>query len=107
MITFVINNIGWRVKIVPPTYPILLTQYGTFTLGCCDTNTKIIYIADGLYEDKFLKVLAHEIVHAAMYSYDVRLTEDQEELLADVFSTYGNEIANVTNKVFKKIKGRL
>jgi hypothetical protein len=89
MITFIINGISWHIKIVPPTYPILLMNYDRFSLGCCDIPTKTIYIADGLYEDKFLKVLAHEIIHAAMYSYNVLLTQDQEELLADVFSTYG------------------
>lgn len=70
---------------------------------------KMIYIVAGLSEDRFKKVLAHEITHAAMYSYQVKLTVDQEELLADIFSTYGNEIVNVTNRVFKKIKrqGRL
>lgn len=106
MITFVINNLGWRVRIVPPTHPILLMNYDRFTLGCCDNTTRTIYIADGLSEGKFKKVLAHEIIHAAMFSYDVLLTLDQEELLADVFSTYGDEIVAVTNKVFKKIKGR-
>ena len=104
MITFVINGIGWRVRIVPPTYPALLMNYDSFTLGCCDNAIKTIFIADGLDEVKFKKVLAHEIIHAAMYSYEVVLTLDQEELLADVFSTYGDEIVMVTNKVFKKIK---
>ncbi len=106
MITFVINGLGWRVRIVPPTYPILLTDKNTFTLGCCDNSTRTIYIADGLDEVKFRKVLAHEVTHAAMFSYKVILTLDQEELLADIFSTYGDEIIAVTNKVFKKIKGR-
>ena len=106
MITFVINGIGWRVQIVPPTYPALLMNYDMFTLGCCDNATKTIFIADGLDEAKFKKVLAHEITHAAMFSYDVILTVDQEELLADIFSTYGDEIVYVTNKVFNKIKSR-
>lgn len=106
MITFVINGLGWRVRIVPPTHPMLLTNRNTFTLGCCDNSTKTIYIADGLDEVKFRKVLAHEVTHAAMFSYNVILTLDQEELLADIFSTYGDEIVAVTNKVFKKIKGR-
>ena len=94
MLTFVINGIGWQVRIVPPTYPALLMNYDRFTLGCCDNVTKTIFIADGLSESKF----------AAMFSYKVILTEDQEELLADIFSTYGGEIVQVTNKVFKKIK---
>ena len=108
MITFIINGIGWQVQIVPPTYPALFVN-NSFTLGCCDNSIKTIYIADGLSENKFYKVLGHEIVHAAMFSYNVSLTIDQEELLADIFSTYGNEIVQVTNKVFRKIKntGRL
>lgn len=106
MIIFVINGMSWRVRIVPPTHPMLLTNRNTFTLGCCDNSTKTIYIADGLDEVKFRKVLAHEVTHAAMFSYNVILTLDQEELLADIFSTYGDEIVAVTNKVFKKIKGR-
>lgn len=103
--SFIINGIVWRVKIVPPTFPALLMNYDRFTLGCCDNATKTIYIADGLSESKFYKVLGHEVTHAAMFSYQVLLTEDQEELLADIISTYGNEIVMVTNKVFKKIKG--
>lgn len=105
MIHAVINGIIWEVRIVPPTFPMLFT--GTsFTLGCCDNLTNTIYIADGLSERKFKKVLGHELTHAAMYSYRVDLTYDQEELLADIISTYGDEIVTVTNKVFRKIKNR-
>ena len=105
MITAVINGIVWKVQIVPPTFPTLFTG-DSFTLGCCDNKTKIIYIADGLSESKFKKVLGHEVTHAAMFSYNVSLTYDQEELLADIISTYGDEIVAVTNKVFRKIKNR-
>ena len=83
----------------------LLTTSGYFTLGCCDIRNKIIYIAQGLGWQKFKKVLCHEITHAAMYSYQVYLTYDQEELIADILSTYGDEVITVTNRVFKKIKG--
>ena len=48
MITFVINGIMWEVRKVPPTFPALFTSSGIFTLGCCDNNLKIIFIADGL-----------------------------------------------------------
>ena len=40
-----------------------------------------------------------------MFSYGVKLTLEQEELLADLLATYGNEISSVTNKIFNKIKG--
>ncbi len=51
------------------------------------------------------KVLCHEIVHAAMFSYNVDLTLEQEELVADLIATYGEEIIEITNQMFKKIKG--
>jgi hypothetical protein len=49
--------------------------------------------------------ICHEITHAAMFSYNVELSPDQEELLADLIATYGDEIIFITNKIFKKIKG--
>ena len=45
-------------------------------LNCCDNKLKTIYIADGLDERKFKKVLGHELTHAAMFSYNVKLTYD-------------------------------
>lgn len=104
MMAFALNGKVWWVRIVPPTFPSLLLPTGDFTLGCCDNSINTIYIADGLDDRTFKKVLSHEITHAAMFSYNVVLTLDQEELLADIFSTYGNEIIMVTNKVFAKIK---
>lgn len=106
MISFVINGIIWEVRIVPPTFPALLTTSGNFTLGCCDNDVKTIFIADGLSNKQFMKVLCHEITHAAMFSYRVKLTIDQEELIADIIATYGNEIIEVTNRVFYKIKNQ-
>lgn len=40
-----------------------------------------------------------------MFSYNVELTLEQEEIIADILATYGEEIIEVTNRVFKKIKG--
>jgi uncharacterized alkaline shock family protein YloU len=40
-----------------------------------------------------------------MFSYGINITIDQEELLADLIATYGEEIIEITNKIFKKIKG--
>lgn len=53
------------------------------------------------------RVLCHEITHAAMYSYNVQLNIDQEEILADLVATYGYEIIEITNKIFKKIEGTM
>lgn len=40
-----------------------------------------------------------------MFSYNIYMTLDQEELIADLLSTYGEEIIFITNKIFKKIRG--
>ena len=45
-----------------------------------------------------------------MFSYNVNLTLDQEEVLADLIATYGEEIVDMTNAVFDRIRekwGRL
>jgi hypothetical protein len=39
-----INGEGWRIKIVSPSHPALLTPEGTIALGCCDDNVKTIFI---------------------------------------------------------------
>lgn len=71
----------------------------------CDDNLKCIFVASGLNMTLLKKVLCHEIVHAAMFSYNVDLTIEQEELVADLVATYGEEIIEITNQMFKKIKG--
>jgi hypothetical protein len=103
---FKINNISWAVHFVPPFFYILKTDNGGYTLGACVKDNHTIYIANNLSLEKTKKVLCHEITHAAMFSYDVFLTLDQEELLADLIATYGNEIIEVTNKIFNKIKNK-
>lgn len=50
------------------------------------------------------KVLCHQITHAAMFSYNVNLSLEQEELIADLISTYGDEIIYITNKIFNKLQ---
>ena len=53
------------------------------------------------------KVLCHELTHAAMFSYGVDLTHTQEELVADLMATYGQEIICKTNKIFQKYMATL
>jgi len=50
------------------------------------------------------KVLCHEVVHAAMFSYNVEISLAEEELLADLFATYGQEIIDITNRIFLRLK---
>lgn len=98
-----LNGVGWRVLLVPSGHPDLMRQNGTFTLGCCDNDQKTIFIDENLNLVYLKKVLCHELVHACMFSYGVELEEAQEELLADLIATYGDEIISTTNTVFARL----
>lgn len=100
---FTINQETWGVKLVTPHHPKLIRSDGTPSIGACDDITKTIYIDETLEPFLMKKVLCHEITHAAMFSYNVDLSIDQEELLANLIATYGQEIIAITNKIFKRI----
>ena len=101
---FLINNVYWKLAFVAPYFPLLQRGNGEFTIGACDNLTRTIYINELLQGDLLKKVLCHEIVHAAMFSYNVDLTIEQEQLVADLISTYGEEIIYITNKIFNKLR---
>lgn len=98
-----INNIYWRVLLVPPAHSMLQRADGSYTIGSCDEPTHTIYLSDMLKGYMLWKVLCHEITHAAMFSYNIQLNLDQEEMLADLIATYGSEIISMTNKIFNEI----
>lgn len=100
---FDINGIGWEVKFASPNHPKLKRQDGTYALGSCDSSTKTIYINEIVPMNKLRKVLCHEVTHAAMFSYNIVLDINQEELVADLIATYGSEIIAVTNRIFSRI----
>lgn len=77
---------------------------GTYTIGACDDRTKTIYINNNLHPTLMKKVLCHELTHAAMFSYNINLNIEQEEILADLIATYGQEIILMTNKIFCRLK---
>lgn len=99
-----INGQEWRIFLVSPLHPQLQRSNGSYAIGACDNNVKTIYISNDLTSFYTKKVLCHELVHAAMFSYDVDLCERQEELVADLIATFGQEIMDITNMVFDRIK---
>lgn len=101
MINF--NGEDWRVCLVSSNHPQLQRHDGSWTIGACDDYMKTIYIIEGLDDYMFRKVLSHELTHAAMFSYNVDLTLEQEELFADLIATYGREIVCKANLFFKRI----
>ena len=102
-----INGILWKIKFVHPLDSFLIREDGVVTLGMCDRKTQTIYLAENLKGSMLKKVLCHEIVHAAMFSYNIYISFEQEEIIADIIATYGEEIITITNKVFKKLQSQL
>lgn len=101
---FTLNNKEWTIVFVPPMSYSLQKNDGTYTLGSCDGVTRTIYIQDGLSEFMLWRVLCHEITHAILFSYNIFLDLEQEEVLADLVATYGEEILLVTKEVYNRIK---
>ena len=82
----------------------LLMPGGQYALGACNDSTKTIYINNELHGEDFEQVLCHELVHASMFAYDVILGFDEEELLAEIIATFGEEIIDITDMMFDKIR---
>lgn len=101
---FLINDTYWKLAFVSPDFPLLQRESGEYSIGACDNLTRTIYINETLRDKLLKKVLCHEITHAAMFSYNVSLTPEQEELIADLISTYGEQIIYITNKIFTKLE---
>lgn len=101
---FVINGEQWRVLFVPEHYVALLQPNGNFAVGACDDYNKTIFLSNSLSGSYLKKVLCHEITHAAMFSYNVSLSLAQEELLAELMATFGDEIIDITNMIFEYLK---
>ena len=100
---FTINGEYWKIHLVSPNHPALYRPDGSLTIGACDDDTKTIYVNDMLNDALMRKVICHEITHAAMFSYNVAMSAELEEFIADLIATYGFEIIAQTNKIFSRI----
>lgn len=103
---FAINGEHWNILMVPEYNKMLYRSDGTLSVATCDDISKTIYINESLQGAFLRKVLCHEITHAAMFSYNVLLEYEQEEIIADLIATYGAEIIEITNSVFERIKNK-
>jgi hypothetical protein len=106
---FIINGELWKVIFVDARDPALLKPNGSFAIGACDDYSKTIYLSKNLSGDYLKKVLCHEITHAIMFSFDIKMPLQQEELFAELTAAFGEEIIKITNVLFShllKRKGR-
>ena len=100
----IINGVRWRVRLVSPAHPMLLTPWKTHALGVCDKVTQTICIDETLHRTQLKQVLCHELVHAFMYSYNIDLSYEEEEIVAELMSIYGNDILRQTNAIYNGIR---
>ncbi len=101
---FNINGDDWKIILASANHPMFIRSDGSLTIGACDNNTKSIYINENLDSELMKKVLCHEITHACIFSYGIELDLMQEELLADLMATYGQEIICIANKIFCRLQ---
>lgn len=101
-----INGKEWRVVLGSPLHPLLEMPDGNYAIGVCDDPSKTIVVCENLNSFYLKKVLCHELAHAAMFSYNIDLTYEQEELIVDLIATYGQEIIGMTNIIFKRLKNQ-
>jgi len=97
----VINGIEWRIEFVDPTDSNLKRTDGSTTVGCTNLNTQTIYLSDLLNGDFLKKVIRHELCHAFAFSYGISMTLDEEERLCDFIATYGIEIIELADMVYR------
>lgn len=96
---FTINGERWWIVLVDPMDEALLMPQGNYALGACSDITKTIYISNLVYGDLFEQVLCHELVHASMFAYNVKLSFKEEELIAEIISIFGEEIIRNTDRI--------
>ena len=99
---FCINGIKWQIKLVAADSNKLFRSDGSKTVGMTDWNTCTVYIADNLQERFYEKVLCHELCHCICFSYDIKMSIDEEENLAEWVSRYGRKVIELLDDLLYK-----
>ena len=100
------NGNVWNMVFVEPHSKYLSRSDGSKTVGVTDNNTKTIYLSNML-QGKFLdRVLCHELVHVASFSYKCNIDIETEEIIADFMSLYGREIVYLADDLLKSVVKR-
>lgn len=101
---FTINGVHWKLKRVDTKNRNLRRPDGSVTIGMTDGNSRTVYIEKNLRGRLLDKVLAHELCHCFMFSYNIYMDRDEEEFLADWVSNYGRELVYKLDELTQTIK---
>lgn len=96
-----INNLEWEVIEIVKGDERLKDKEGKDCYGVCEFYENKIYLDKGLCENLKMKVLAHELTHAYIYSHLLTTPEQySEEELCEFVSCYGKGIWNQVDEYF-------
>jgi len=99
---FVINGIHWHIKYVGISNSKLTRSDGSRTVGMTDWNSCTVYLASNLRGRYLERVLCHELCHCICFSYDIKVSIQQEEFLANWVSLYGREVIELLDDLLYK-----
>lgn len=66
---FTLNGYLWQISYVPPESDLLVDRTGHRTVGTTDPVARRIYISSALQGDFLIRVVIHELGHAALTSF--------------------------------------
>lgn len=96
------NDVEWEIYFVSPTHRQLDLGNNQFALGVCDDKLKTIYINKNLKPFYMKQALAHELTHAAAFSYGLKLNREEHEALADFIVSHSRNIIEMTDEIIKR-----
>lgn len=98
---FEINGVKWNIVFVSPQSDRLKRSDGSRTVGVTFLEENTIYIANCLKGAFMRRVVAHELCHALCMSYNIHMSLDEEERLADWVATYGTELVYLLDDLIR------
>lgn len=104
---FEINGIVWEIIYVNPFSNDLRRSDGTLTVGVTDMPKRVVFLSNRLKGAFLRKVLAHELVHCFMFSYDIHIPIEEEEFIADWVATYGTDLIYLLDDLMRNILSRV
>lgn len=104
---FVINGIEWDIIFVNPGSDKLRRSDNSITCGVTDFSDRCIYLSDMLDGGFLRKVLCHELCHCFCFSFDIHMSIEQEEYLADWISRYGEDLIYLLDDLMRTMLKRI
>ena len=101
---FTINGYQWEVVFCNPNSDNLRRSDGSRTVGMTDWGDRFVYLSDMLRGGFLRKVLAHELVHCFCFSYNISMSIDEEEFMADWVATYGTDLVYLLDDLMQTLK---